>query len=188
ARSNSTQKLTESEKALLALRQRMALISSKQLSDADKSVLAHQKELELALQQNAAKEHELQQQNALNELKKKGVQLSQQLAEEEAKARQQHELALKTAGMGDKVRQRYQEELAIRQHYQALFAQLERDSEAKGTKGSTEYQKATGEIEASLAQRLADLKNYYEQEEASTRDWSVGASRAFQNFTAEADN
>ncbi|MGT3300558.1 hypothetical protein, partial [Yersinia enterocolitica] len=30
ARSNSTQKLTESEKALLALRQRMALISSKQ--------------------------------------------------------------------------------------------------------------------------------------------------------------
>ncbi|HEN3373636.1 TPA: phage tail tape measure protein [Yersinia enterocolitica] len=188
ARSNSNQKLTESEKALLALRQRMALISSKQLSDADKSVLAHQKELELALQQNAAKEHELQQQNALNELKKKGGQLSQQLAEEEANARQQHELALKTTGMGDKVRQRYQEELAIRQHYQALFAQLERDSEAKGTKGSTEYQKVTGEIEASLARRLADLKNYREQEDALTRDWSVGASRAFQNFTAEADN
>lgn len=187
-RSNSTQKLTESEKALLALRQRMALMRSKQLSDADKSVLAHHKELELALQQNAAKEHELQQQNALNELKKKGVQLSQQLAEEEANARQQHELALKTAGMGDKVRQRYQEELAIRQHYQALFAQLERDSEAKGTKGSTEYQKATGEIEASLVRRLADLKNYHEQEDALIRNWSVGASRAFQNFTAEADN
>ncbi|WP_249531100.1 hypothetical protein, partial [Escherichia coli] len=46
------------------------------------------------------KQQELQKQTALNDLKKKTIQLTSQLAEEELAQRQQHDLDIATVGIG----------------------------------------------------------------------------------------
>lgn len=181
-------KLTESEKQYLALEERISQMKGKTLTAADKSILAHRQALEIALKQNIASEKALNQQNAVNALKAKGVQIERQNQEALLQAKQQQALSIGAIGMGDKVRQRYQEELNLRQDYQRQLAQLERDSEAKGTKGTPEYEVVTQKLQASLNDRLAALKSYYAEEDAAQRDWSNGASRAFQNYTADAGN
>lgn len=188
ARLNNHKKLTESENQYLALESRIAGMKDKTLTAADKSILAHRQALEVALKQNAAKEKELNQQNAVNALKTKGVQIERQNQEALLQAKQQQALSIGSIGMGDKVRQRYQEELNLRQEYQRQLAQLERDSEAKGTKGTPEYEAVTQKLQVSLNDRLTALKSYYAEEDAAQRDWLNGASRAFQNYTADAGN
>lgn len=185
ARIISNQKLTESEKQLLALTSRIAGMKGKTLTAADKSVLAHRQELELQLQLNAEKEKELNRQTALNELKKKGVQLTAQLAEEEVRVRQQHALTLATQGMGDKQRGRYEEELKLRQHYQEQLDQLERSARDKGSYGSEEYRLMEGELQESLERRLAGLEQFNASLDAAQGNWSNGASRALENFVAQ---
>lgn len=188
ARLNSNKKLTESENQYLALESRIAGMKDKTLTAADKSILAHRQALELALKQNAAKEKELNQQNAVNALKAKGVQIDRQSQEALLQAKQQQALSIGSMGMGDKVRQRYQEELNLRQEYQRQLAQLERDSEAKGTKGTPEYAEVTQKLQASLNERLAALKSYYAEEDAAQANWVNGVTRAIQNMTAENGN
>ncbi|VDZ98751.1 tail protein [Salmonella enterica subsp. enterica] len=95
-----------------------------------------------------------QHQNALNELKKKTLTLTSQLADEESRVRQQHAMALATMGMGDQQRGRYEERLKIQQHYQEQLEQLKRDSKAKGTYGSDEYRQAEQALKGSLDRRL----------------------------------
>lgn len=180
------EKLTESEKQYLALEERISQMKGKTLTAADKSILAHRQALEIALKQNIASEKALNQQNALNVLKKKGAQIDLQRQEETLQARQQQALSIGAIGMGDKVRQRYQEELSLRQNYQRQLAELERDSEAKGTKGTAEYEEVTRKLQASLNERLIDLKSYYAEEDAAQGDWVNGAIRAYQNIAASA--
>lgn len=186
AKVSVNEKLTESEKQYLALEERISQMKGKTLTAADKSILAHRQALEIALKQNIASEKALNQQNALNALKKKGTQIDLQRQEEALQARQQQALSIGAIGMGDKVRQRYQEELSLRQNYQRQLAQLERDSEVKGTKGTPEYEEVTRKLQASLNERLIDLKSYYAEEDAAQGDWVNGAIRAYQNIAASA--
>ncbi|WP_336195701.1 phage tail tape measure protein, partial [Hafnia paralvei] len=186
AKVSVNEKLTESEKQYLALEERISQMKGKTLTAADKSILAHRQALEIALKQNIASEKALNQQNALNALKKKGTQIDLQRQEEALQARQQQALSIGAIGMGDKVRQRYQEELSLRQNYQRQLAQLERDSEVKGTKGTPEYEEVTRKLQASLNERLIDLKSYYAEEGAAQGDWVNGAIRAYQNIAASA--
>ncbi|HGG5172195.1 TPA: phage tail length tape measure family protein, partial [Salmonella enterica subsp. enterica serovar Thompson] len=130
AKLSTTEKMTEAHKQLLAFQQRIADLSGKKLTADEKSVLAHKDEIEQALRGLDISQQALQHQNALNELKKKTVTLTSQLAEEEAKVRQQHVLALATMGMGDEQRGRYEERLKIQQQYQDKLEQLKRDSQA----------------------------------------------------------
>lgn len=180
------EKLTESEKQYLALEERISQMKGKTLTAADKSILAHRQTLEAALKQNIASEKALNHQDALNKLKKKGIQLDSQLREEELQARKQQALSIGTAGMGDKLRQRYQEALSIRHHYEEQLAQLERDSKDKGTLGTSEYQQAQVAIRESLDRRLTDLKAYYAAEDVAQGEWVNGALRAYQNIAASA--
>ncbi|ECO1014000.1 phage tail tape measure protein, partial [Salmonella enterica subsp. enterica serovar Newport] len=126
---------------------RITDLSGKKLTADEKSVLAHRDEIEQALRGLDIKQQELQHQSALNELKKKTVTLTSQLAEEEVKVRQQHAMALATMGMGDQQRGRYEERLKIQQHYQDQLEQLKRDSQAKGTLDSEEYRQAEQELQ-----------------------------------------
>ncbi|HAH9257853.1 TPA: phage tail tape measure protein [Escherichia coli] len=135
----STEKMTEAHKQLLALQQRISDLDGKKLTADEKSVLARKDELIQALTLLDVKQQELQKQTALNELKKKTIQLSSQLAEEERAQRQQHDLDIATTGMGDKQRQRYQTQFSLQQKYQQKLEQLERDSRQKGTFGTDEY-------------------------------------------------
>ncbi|EKB5298779.1 phage tail tape measure protein [Salmonella enterica] len=188
AKLSMTEKMTQAHKQLLAFQQRITDLSGKKLTADEKSVLAHKDEIELALQKLDISQQDLQHQNALNELKKKTHTLTSQLAEEEAKVSQQHALALATMGMGDQQRGRYEERLKIQQHYQDKLEQLKRDSKAKGTLDSEEYRQAERELQDSLDRRLAEWAGYNAKVDASQGDWTLGASRALDNFLTQGSN
>ncbi|MEI38176.1 phage tail tape measure protein [Salmonella enterica] len=188
AKLSTTEKMTEAHKQLLSFQQRIADLSGKKLTADEKSVLAHKDEIALALQKLDIAQQDLQHQNALNELKKKTVQLTSQLAEEEAKVRQQHAMSLATMGMGDQQRGRYEERLKIQQQYQDKLEQLKRDSKAKGTYGTDEYRQAEQALQDSLDRRLAEWADYNAKVDASQGDWTQGSSRALDNFLAQGGN
>ncbi|EJG5418329.1 phage tail tape measure protein [Salmonella enterica] len=188
AKLSTTEKMTEAHKQLLAFQQRITDLSGKKLTADEKSVLAHRDEIEQALRGLDIKQQELQHQSALNELKKKTVTLTSQLAEEEVKVRQQHAMALATMGMGDQQRGRYEERLKIQQQYQDKLEQLKRDSKAKGTLDSEEYRQAEQELQDSLDRRLAEWADYNAKVDAASGDWTLGASRALDNFMAQGSN
>ncbi|HAF1587848.1 TPA: phage tail tape measure protein, partial [Salmonella enterica] len=78
--------------------------------------------------------------------------------------------------------------LKIQQQYQDKLEQLKRDSKAKGTYGSDEYRQAEQELQASLDRRLAEWADYNAKVDASQGDWTLGASRALDNFLAQGSN
>ncbi|ECY5867514.1 phage tail tape measure protein [Salmonella enterica subsp. enterica serovar Albert] len=188
AKLSTTEKMTDAHKQLLAFQQRIADLSGKKLTADEQSLLAHKDEIALALQKLDISQQDLQHQNALNELKKKTVQLTSQLAEEEAKVRQQHAMALATMGMGDQQRGRYEERLKIQQQYQDKLEQLKRDSKAKGTYGSDEYRQAEQTLQDSFDRRLVEWADYNAKVDASQGNWALGASRALDNFLAQGSN
>lgn len=188
AKLSTTEKMTEAHKQLLSFQQRIADLSGKKLTADEQSVLAHKDEIAFALQKLDISQQDLQHQNAFNELKKKTLTLTSQLADEESRVRQQHALALATMGMGDQQRGRYEEHLKIQQHYQEQLEQLKRDSKAKGTYGSDEYRQAEQELQASLDRRLAEWADYNAKVDAAQGDWTQGASRALDNFLAQGGN
>ncbi|EEN7002233.1 phage tail tape measure protein, partial [Salmonella enterica] len=185
AKLSTTEKMTEAHKQLLAFQQRITDLSGKKLTAEEKSVLAHKDEIEQALQKLDISQQDLQHQNALNALKKKTLTLTSQLTEEESRVRQQHAMALATMGMGDQQRGRYDERLKIQQQYQDKLEQLKRDSKAKGTYGSDEYRQAEQELQASLDRRLAEWADYNAKVDTASGDWTLGASRALDNFMAQ---
>ncbi|HEB0354385.1 TPA: phage tail tape measure protein [Escherichia coli] len=184
----ATERMTEAHKQLLALQQRISDLAGKKLTADEKSVLARKDELIQALTLLDVKQQELQKQTALNDLKKKTIQLTSQLAEEERAQRQQHDLDIATVGMGDQQRQRYQVQLSLRQKYQQQLEQLRRDSEQKGTYNTDDYRKAEQALTESLNRQLNENRRYWQQLEIAQGNWKNGAMRAFQNFTADADN
>ncbi|HBN1021009.1 TPA: phage tail tape measure protein, partial [Escherichia coli] len=184
----ATDRMTEAHKQLLALQQRISDLDGKKLTADEKSVLARKDELIQALTLLDVKQQELQKQAALNDLKKKTIQLTSQLAEEERAQRQQHDLDIATVGMGDQQRQRYQVQLSLRQKYQQQLEQLRRDSEQKGTYNTDDYRKAEQALTESLNRQLNENRRYWQQLEIAQGNWKNGAMLAFQNFTADADN
>ncbi|EHY0215238.1 phage tail tape measure protein [Salmonella enterica] len=188
AKLSTTEKMTQAHKQLLAFQQRITDLSGKKLTADEKSVLAHRDEIEQALRGLDIKQQELQHQNALNELKKKTLTLTSQLADEESRVRQQHAMALATMGMGDQQRGRYEERLKIQQQYQDKLEQLKRDSKVKGTYGSDEYRQAEQALKDSLDRRLAEWADYSAKVDAAQGDWMQGASRALDNFLAQGSN
>ncbi|EAP0829409.1 phage tail tape measure protein [Salmonella enterica] len=188
AKLSTTEKMTQAHKQLLAFQQRIADLSGKKLTADEKSVLAHRDEIVQALRGLDIKQQELQHQNAINELKKKTLTLTSQLADEESRVRQQHAMALATMGIGDQQRGRYEERLKIQQQYQDKLEQLKRDSKAKGTYGSDEYRQAEQALKDSLDRRLAEWADYSAKVDAAQGDWMQGASRALDNFLAQGSN
>ncbi|EAM1072323.1 phage tail tape measure protein [Salmonella enterica] len=93
-----------------------------------------------------------------------------------------------TLAMGDQQRGRYEERLKIQQHYQEQLEQLKRDSKAKGTYGSDEYRQAEQALKGSLDRRLAEWADYNAKVDAAQGDWTLGASRALDNFLAQGGN
>ncbi len=188
AKLSTTEKMTEAHKQLLSFQQCIADLSGKKLTADEQSVLAHKDEIAIALQKLDISQQDLQHQNALNELKKKTLTLTSQLADEESRVRQQHATALATMGMGDQQRGRYEERLKIQQHYHEQLEQLKRDSKAKGTYGSDEYRQAEQALKDSLDRRLAEWAEYNAKVDAAQGDWTLGASRALDSFMAQGSN
>ncbi|WP_438335263.1 phage tail tape measure protein [Edwardsiella tarda] len=182
------QRLTQSEQDLIALRQRLNDLKGRSLTKTEQSVVANAAVLEKLLSQNIAEEKALEHQKALNELKRKGAQLSMQLGQEAEREQQARELELRSMGMGDLARGRMRQEAELRDHYARLQDELKRSAEQKGTLGSDEYNADVQMLQDSLDQRLHKLREYYASVDAMRADWHVGASRSMQNIKNMGDD
>ncbi|EAY4680345.1 phage tail tape measure protein, partial [Salmonella enterica subsp. enterica serovar Rubislaw] len=181
----SNQKLTESEKALLALESRIAGMKGKTLTAADKSILAHQKELEAILGTNAATEKQIRNQSALNKLQEKGVQLAQQHKQELEQLRAKGEFDVASMGMGSKERQRAQEEFSLKQQFASKMREINSVAEHDGTYGSPEHLALVTANAAALNEQLVQMKKNYANIDAAQGDWVNGFSAAYQDFMAQ---
>ncbi|ENZ9960160.1 phage tail tape measure protein, partial [Salmonella enterica] len=184
----SNQKLTESEKELLALETRIAGMKGKALTAADKSILARQKELEAILGINAGIEKQLRNQKALNKLQEKGVQLAQQHKQELEQLRAKGEFDVASMGMGSKERQRAQEEFSLKQQFASKLREINSIAEHDGTYGSPEHLALVTANAAALNEQLVQMKKNYANIDAAQGDWTLGASRALDNFLAQGSN
>lgn len=181
----SNQKLTESEKELLALENRIAGMKGKALTAADKSILAHQKELEAVLGINAGIEKQLRNQAALNKLQEKGVQLAQQHKQELEQLRDKGEFDVASMGMGSKERQRAQEEFSLKQQFASKLREINSIAEHDGTYGSPEHLALVTANAAALNEQLVQMKKNYANIDAAQGDWVNGFSAAYQDFMAQ---
>ncbi|GAC63439.1 hypothetical protein ET1_05_01260 [Edwardsiella tarda ATCC 15947 = NBRC 105688] len=182
------QRLTQSEQDLIALRQRLNDLKGRSLTKTEQSVVANAAVLEKLLSQNIAEEKALEHQKALNELKRKGAQLSMQLGQEAEREQQARELELRSMRMGDLARGRMRQEAELRDHYARLQDELKRSAEQKGTLGSDEYNADVQMLQDSLDQRLQKLREYYASVDAMRADWHVGVSRSMQNIKNMGDD
>ncbi|EIG9526057.1 phage tail tape measure protein [Salmonella enterica] len=180
----SNQKLTESEKELLALETRIAGMKGKALTAADKSILANQKELEAVLGINAGIEKQLRNQAALNKLQEKGVQLAQQHKQELEQLRDKGEFDVASMGMGSKERQRAQEEFSLKQQFASKLRKINSIAEHDGTYGSPEHLALVTANAAALNEQLVQMKKNYANIDAAQGDWVNGFSAAYQDFMA----
>lgn len=180
----SNQKLTESEKELLALETRIAGMKGKALTAADKSILARQKELEAILGINAGIEKQLRNQKALNKLQEKGVQLAQQHKQELEQLRAKGEFDVASMGMGSKERQRAQEEFSLKQQFASKLREINSIAEHDGTYGSPEHLALVTANAAALNEQLVQMKKNYANIDAAQGDWINGFSAAYQDFMA----
>lgn len=178
----SNQKLTESEKELLALETRIAGMKDKTLTAADKSILAHQKELEAALNINVEKEKQLRNEEALNRLQAKSVQLAQQHRQELERLKAQGEFDAVSVGMGGNKRQRVQEEFNLKQQFANVQKELERSAEKDGTLNSPQYFAQVAENAAALNEQLVQMKRNHEGIDAAQGNWVNGFTSAYQDF------
>ncbi|WP_145256911.1 phage tail length tape measure family protein [Pseudomonas sp. DE0157] len=183
---DQTQKLGTEARKLIELETEIASLKErKTLTASQKQVLA-MAELNLAQQkQNAALEraNELTKERFQNEAKLKAFveNLNSQL--ELSREGQQNELA--GAGQSDRLRQRLQEDLKIRQDYQKQLDKLTRDYNKldNPTANDTDlYKGETDALRAALATRMVDQQNYYAAQDAMRSQWLVGVSESWQNY------
>ncbi|WP_370556932.1 phage tail tape measure protein [Edwardsiella tarda] len=179
---DGSKQLTQSERDLIALRQRLDDLKGRSLTKTEQSVVANAAVLEKLLSQNVAEEKALEHQKALNELKLKGEQLSMQLGQDAARDQRMRDIELKGMGMGDLARERMRQEAALRDHYAQLQGELERVAKQKGTLGSDEYNADLQMLQESLNQRLQKQREYYASVDALRADWHVGVSSSMQNI------
>lgn len=184
----SNQKLTESEKELLALENRIAVMKGKALTAADKSILAHRKALEAILETNAATEKQLRNQTALNKLQEKGVQLAQQHKQQLEQLRAKGEFDVASMGMGGKERQRAQEVFSLKQQFSSKLREINSIAEHDGTYGSPDHLALVTANATALNEQLVQMKQNYANIDAAQGDWTLGASRALDNFLAQGGN
>ncbi|EBS5918742.1 phage tail tape measure protein [Salmonella enterica subsp. enterica serovar Bispebjerg] len=110
------------------------------------------------------------------------LQYSQQQAQTEG------QIAAAKLSTTEKMTEAHKQLLSFQQRYQEQLEQLKRDSKAKGTYGSDEYRQAEQALQGSLNRRLAEWADYNSKVDAAQGDWTLGASRALDNFMAQGSN
>ncbi|EAA9298109.1 phage tail tape measure protein, partial [Salmonella enterica subsp. enterica] len=142
----------------------------------------HQKELEAALDLNVEKEKQLRNEEALNRLQAKSVQLAQQHRQELERLKVQGEFDAASVGMGGNKRQRAQEEFNLRQQFANVQKELERSAEKDGTLNSPQYLAQVAENAAALNEQLVQMKRNHEGIDAAQGNWVNGFTSACQDF------
>lgn len=186
--SETNEKLGVQAKALAAFEQQIADIKTKSVLTADqKSLLASEDLITAQLKRNVALEQEVAaRKNAYEEAGKLAAfELNQQ--SKLAEARDANNARLEGLGQGSKLRERLQEDLAIRKEYQAEQDKLEAQR-SKDQISPERYEAETTILKESLAERLIDQQDYYNQVDEASGSFFMGASEAWANWATEAQD
>ncbi|WP_313740462.1 tape measure protein [Pseudomonas sp.] len=186
AQGTSTRTLGAEAKKLIELETEISTLKTKgTLTTTQKQVLA-MAELNLAQQkQNAALEtaNELTKERLANQAKLAAFQENLNSQLELSREGQANELA--GAGQSDRVRQRLQEDLKIRQDYQKQIDKLSRDYNRLDNPNANDtalYEGETQALRAALATRMVDQQNYYVAQDEMRAQWLTGVSESWQNY------
>ncbi|SDB54443.1 phage tail tape measure protein [Pseudomonas sp. NFACC13-1] len=97
------------------------------------------------------------------------------------------DMELAGAGMGDKARDRLQQDLAIQQDYNEQMADLQKQLNA-GDITADLYATETGMLKDALTERMELQHEYYESLDAAQSNWMDGVNEAWANFADAAED
>lgn len=193
------QKLGTAARGRVEFERQVADLKTRDILTADqKSLLSQEAVLRAQLEKNEAIEVELemrdliarkQQEERIAEerFRERSAQLTETLNAARGSRREQYDRALGSVRASDAARDQIADAASIYREHQRAQAELLKNT-PKWKLGSDEYIRESMRIKASLDAALADQKMYYEALAAAQADWTVGASRAFNNYLANAAN
>jgi lambda family phage tail tape measure protein len=184
--SETTYKLGTQAKALAAFEQQIADIKTKDIQTADqKSLLASEDLLRAQLKRNVALEQEVAARKQATDEAAKLVAFQENQTSKLQQTQEGLDSSLTGLGQGDKLRERLKEDLEIRKEYQAEVDKLNAQFN-KGQISEELYQQETDILEEALATRLVMQEDYYNQVDAASSNFFLGASESWNNYLTEA--
>jgi lambda family phage tail tape measure protein len=184
--SDTTEKLGVQAKALAAFEQQIADIKSKDIQTADqKSILASEDLLRAQLKRNVALEQEVAARKQATDEAAKLVAFQENQASKLQQSQEGLDSSLAGLGSGDKLRERLKEDLAIRKEYQSEVDKLNAQFN-KGQISEELFDEQNAILEEALATRLVMQQDYYNQVDAASANFFLGASESWNNYLTEA--
>lgn len=184
---DSSTKISSEETKLIKLKEQIAQIEQKNLNEKltkeQASILANKEALLAQQQKNVEIQKEIQAQKELARLETIRTATANQLAVDQQKYQDQ----VVGAGRSDKEVERMKERLTLQREYNRQMEQLSRDRRNKEISEET-YQSGAQEYKRSLDERTAALEASYAKMDQIQSDWSVGASKAWENYLEEGRN
>lgn len=186
--SETGEKLGVQAQALAKFQQEIADIKSKDIQTADqKSLLASEALITAQLKRNVALEQEVAARKQATEEAGKLAAFQENQASKITSAKEANQSQLEGLGQGTKLRERLKENLAIEKEYQNEQDKLEAQR-SKGQISPERYKEETEILKESLATRLVDQQDYYNQVDEAQGSFFLGASEGWANWAEEAQN
>lgn len=139
------------------------------------------------LESLAAELDKLEKLKRANEDNGKAAAFAANLASENQGIKSGFDQQLAGAGLGDKAKERLQNDLAIQQDYYEKQAELQQQYNS-GDISAELYAKETAALSDALAERMVLQQDYYNRLDEAQADWQAGVSSAWQNYVDEATN
>lgn len=186
----ATDKLTQSQKDLLAFDQKVTDLRSKRkkLSDDDKSLLRDQQAIRGMYEQASQLEKEVRYRDAINKLKERSAQIDAELGDYAAERQRDVQRELGAMSMGDNARELNQAINRVSDEFRRRRDELTKGARKDGTLGSPEYIAEIERINTAEAEQVARERGYLEQRLALQADWCVGVRRAIAVYQESAQN
>lgn len=172
------------EQRSLKFEQEIADLKSKKILTADqKTLLARQDELRVALARNVAAEKNVQ----IEQDKAKVLALQQTLQSQLGVDRRQYDEDEAALGLGSKEQQRMRERVRIYRDYQRDIDRLT-EQHNTGKIQDALFQQETALYKSNLDDRLATLEEHYRRIDALQASWLVGANAGLSDYADMAAN
>ncbi|KGX48058.1 phage tail tape measure protein [Burkholderia pseudomallei] len=186
----ATDKLTQSQKDLLAFDQKVTDLRSKRkkLSDDDKSLLRDQQAIRGMYEQASQLEKEVRYRDAINKLKERSAQIDAELGDYAVERQRDVQRELGAMSMGDNARELNQAINRVGDEFRRRRDELTKGARKDGTLGSPEYIAEIERINTAEAEQVARERGYLEQRLALQADWRVGVKRAMAVYQESAQN
>lgn len=201
-------KLLASEKELVRFEQQIADLRGRSILTADqKSLLANEQGLRVALERNVAAEKALQlrqeqvklEQDAAKQLEAFATKSSTVLAQSDVKRQQmleQYQSQLDVMGLGSVATERVNAQAGVYKQYRDMFDDLAEAADkarAAAEKAGTPfdasaYEEARRLLNEQLALQLEDLSSYYAAVDEKQADWTLGVKAGLADFASESKN